>query len=378
MEDRAKLRLILSAVALGVGVPAFMAAVSCLPNISTAGVAPFDAGDAGNPPTPSGFCGDGIIDFDAGEHCDPADGAAPGCNACQIMCDGGLLDPATDHCYLALPSVAKIEAARAECENTGGHLVTFVSETEFANVLAWKKADFWVGLNLDTVAAPPTYVPFGSTVMEPGWSRNCDGCYAHVDGSARDIPRLLPDASGPKPTCVLARAAIDQSWVTVTPDLGVGQAAVVCEREPVGTTARFCNQPTCVATRGTPPHRYQYFPEAVTAQEAADRCTSNGARLVVFETREGREQLARELASFLPPAPIPEIWIGLVRGKGGTWAWADGAPVTQYPLEWGDNQPSGANTAFAYISLSTSAYDTQLAHADDGTTPRPYLCELAN
>ncbi len=367
--------MIAGAAALGVAGVAFMVGVSCLPDISTAGVAPFDGSSDGPPPSSGGFCGDGVIDFDAGEHCDPADAGLVGCTACQVTCDGGLLDPATDHCYFALAGNPKVDTAQTSCENAGGHLVTFASETEFASVLAWKKSDFWVGLQFDTAAL--AYRPIAN-VGEPGWSGRCEGCYAHVDAGAKNLPSALPDAGGIKATsCVLARGAVDSTWATIGCDLVTLPLGVVCEREPVGTTAHACNGGTCLSSRGARVRRYLYVSSSpgVTAQEAIDGCKGIGATLVVFETREEREQVARELLSFLPASPIPQLWIGLAR-VNGVWTWANGTSSDRYPSVWADQQPRGANTMFSWIELPASTYDTQLAHADDGTAKLPYLCEL--
>ncbi len=353
-----------------------MTVASCLPDISTANVAPFDAGDTGTPPPPAAFCGDGVIDLDAGEHCDPADAAVVGCTSCQVTCEGGLIDPATDHCYFSLPPLASADNAQVACENAGAHLVTFASEAEFSEVLAWKAPDFfWVGLQLDP-AIGGRYHALSNTVVEPGWSKICEGCYAHVDAGAPDLPRLFPDGGGGirAISCVVARPSIEFPWQTLACD-PVLKYGVVCEREPIGVTGHTCNGGYCLSTRGATRHRYLFVNDSVTAQAAADGCKGIGT-LVVFETHEEREEIARELLALQKSPPL-RLWIGLSR-VNGVWTWADGTPETKYPGEWGDNQPSGANTMYAWVELSSSTYDTQLAHADDGTGPYPYLCELDN
>jgi Lectin C-type domain len=378
VEARAKRRLVFSAAAVGLGAAAFMAAVSCLPDISTANVAPFDAGDTGPPPPQPGFCGDGVIDLDAGEQCDPADAAVVGCASCQVTCDGGYIDPATDHCYFGLDDSNNASNANAACENAGAHLVTFASETEFDEVLAWKKGDFWVGLQLDPSVAG-VYHPLSNTVVEPGWRFTCEGCYAHVDAGLKDLPRFFPDGGAGirAVSCVVALGFPELPWETLACD-PVLRHGVVCEREPIGTTGHACNGGFCLATRGPTGHRYLFVENGVTAQQAAIDCKSIGATLVVFETHEEREEIARELLAH-KSSPPPQLWIGLSR-VGAVWTWANGAPETKYPSEWGDNQPLGKTVNFAWIQISSSAFDTQLAHADDGadTTKLPYLCELGN
>ena len=352
---------------------AFMAAVSCLPDLPPAGLAALDAGGVAPPPNQPAFCGDGLIDFDAGERCDPADGGAAGCSSdCRsVTCEGGLLDDATDHCYFALPAQAKYENATAACENAGGHLVTFVSEDEFGRIAQWKDAGFWVGLQFENAAL--AYKP-PPNVNEPGWSGRCDGCFAHTDAGAKDFAKLPRDAGPRAFSCVVAGAA-SEPWFSIPCELVTFPLAVVCEREPVGATSHPCNgQTTCLDVRFTAgASRYLYFATAVPAQEASDSCKGLGGSLVVFETREEREQLAREMLTFLPKSPIPKVWIGLSR-VNGAWTWANGLPVDKVPLEWADNQPRGG--FWAAISVSESLYDTELATVDDGTTRLPYLCEL--
>lgn len=377
MDLRAKRRLLKLALGVGVTAPAFMAAVSCLPDISTAKVSPFDAsGDLGPPPVTGSFCGDGLIDYDAGEHCDQGDGA-PGCVSCQVTCDGGLVDPVTDHCYFPLPATPAFASAQAACENAGAHLVTFASEDEYAKVATWKAGDrpkeFWVGLQFE---APND---FKAVVAEPGWSGTCEGCFAHVDAGATNIPRQSRDAGGVKQTSCVLSTDVATPWNTIPCDLGPIPLGVVCEREPPGTTAHTCGTVPgkCLATRGPSPGRYIYFSLPATAQEAIDACKGIGATLVVFETREEREQVSRALSSFLGTSPTPQFWIGLSRvnnGVNAVWTWANGTPATQLPSEWADDQPLGGT--FAWISLPGSLFDTQLAHVDDGGAKIPYVCEL--
>ena len=351
--------------------------MSCLPDLKVA--TPPDAAPDGPPTGPTslpGFCGDGVIDFDGGEQCDPADGGLPGCTSkCTIACeDGGFVDDASNHCYFEMGSKAKVEDGTLACENAGGHLVTFVSDAEFARVFAWKASSFWVGLQLSGTANAYTPPP---NVNEPGWALRCPGCFARYDPSIGAFPKLR---DGGAAVCVAAGTIATDPWFAIACDLGVIPVPVVCEREPVGTTAHSCIGGTCLAVRFTSgTSRYQYFPGPVLAQEAADSCKKLGGTLVVFETREEREQIARELGAVLQKSvPTPEFWIGLSHTNAG-WLWANGTPLQATPLEWGDRQPKPADDrvdAGAWISLS-SAYDTQLAVAEtDPTKTLPYLCEL--
>ena len=353
-----------------------MAAMSCLPDLKVATLP--DAAPDGPPTGPTsvpGFCGNGVIDFEGGEQCDPADAVVPGCSPkCSVTCENGFLDDASDHCYFASAAVTKFDDGELACENAGGHIFTFASEAEFQRVSAWRDGGaFWVGLEFDVVGL--AYKP-PSTVNEPGWSPKCDGCFAHTD-AAVDFPALRDSGAGKKTFCVVS-LAVNLSWYTVQCDVVLPGYAVpvVCEREPAGTTAHSCVGPaTCLTVRFTVgKSRYVYFSTpAASAKDAADACTNLGGSLVVFETREEREQVARELAQYLPTAPTPKFWIGLSRSNVG-WIWADGTPAGTYPLEWADNQPKAGNAAS--ISLNQTSYDRQLAQAEEAVMALPYLCEL--
>jgi hypothetical protein len=154
----------------------------------------------------------------------------------------------------------------------------------------------------------------------------------------------------------------------------------VCEREPVGATAHPCNGGVCMSVRSG--KHYLYVGTKVWPKDAFLACKNVGATLAVFETHEEREALARELLSFLPKSPSPQIWIGLTRAANEVsdasldgWTWADGKPVTGYPLEWANQQPSRGQWAYMQFSF-TGVYDTQLVVSDDGTQRLPYLCQL--
>ncbi len=369
MTGPSKKRFLSWAAALALGAaPALVAlAAACLPDISTAGLAAFDGGD---PPTP-GFCGDGIIDVDAGERCDPSEAGAPGCTAqCEIACDGGLLDPSSGHCYFSAPAAPRFESAKQSCEAAGAHIVTFVSDAEFGLVAGWKASDFWVGLLATPGSAGVATYAAQVPPEEPGWSWKCDGCYARVPAGSRDFPKRDPLSSR---QCVFAGDG-GPSWLTDN-CAGLNPAVpVVCEREPAGTTAHKCGGFGCLTVAATS-HHYVYVGTASSPAEAAAGCKGMGASLAVFETREERETVGRELDTFGGATTPLQLWVGLARGDGGVWHWADGAPQTQYPLEWSEGQPAGGS--FAWMRLALGDYGTQLLHSDDGASRLPYLCELA-
>ncbi len=375
-------RLIFSALTVGTSGAALMTATSCLPDLVPATVSALETGPPSQPTSLPAVCGDGVVDLDAGEECDPGEAGAFGCEACKVGCeDGGLRDDASSHCYFRLSDNPSYEQAVLACENAGAHLVTFVSEDEYQRVFAWRRSPFWVGLKLDIAGGGLAYE---GLAREPGWSRNCTGCYAHLDAGESQFPRIGGRDAGIGSLGCVGAAASNEPWYTVPCDLSrflPAGLSVVCEREPRGFTAHPCIGGTC-ATARTTGSRYLYIPIKVTAQEALDGCRAIGAKLVVFETREEREELAKELLSVLPQSPTPQMWVGLTRATGsgidasssGNWAWANGAPMETYSLEWGDNEPKVGGWAWMY--LPASLYDTQLLHSDDGTSKLPYVCEL--
>jgi hypothetical protein len=366
------------AVIFAVNVGVFMVALSCLPDLPKAGLT-FDAGDV-NPDVIAVVppqCGNGVVELDAGEQCDPGDAGAVGCVSCRVTCeDGGFVDDATGHCYfIGGGPNGQYDTAGKACQAGAAHVVTFVSEAEYTEVLTWAQrlgvTSFWVGLDYDIPSAawqPPN--------EEPGWSSRCPGCYAHVDAGSDFFP-LLRDAGSPK-ACVVAGGTIDDPWFGI-PCMVPGALkapSVVCEREPAGATEHACNGGTCITVRGA--GRYLYITVPATAQQAYENCQLLGARPVVFETHEEREELARELLTFVPKT-TQSIWVGLSRANGfsqnGNWTWADDAGVNAYPLEWGNGQPQTGFT-WAYMSLSLMAYDIQLVQVDPGTLKLPYICEF--
>jgi Lectin C-type domain len=270
---------------------------------------------------------------------------------------------------------SKYSGAEVSCKNAGGHVVTFASEAEFGRVLQWSPSAsavaFWVGLNYDNNGGN-AYIATGGGV-EPGWAERCTGCYAHLDAGAPFFPKP-PNAldGGPNRACVFARPPISDPWFYADCDLGLIKLPVVCEREPVGTTAQGCIGATCLSVRGK--GSYLYLEPAATAQQAFANCQDLGAKPVVFETREEREALARDLLSFLPANSVPKIWIGLShKNADAGWVWADDSPAQAYPLEWAASQP--ALGQWAYIQF-TGQFDTQLATSADGTARYPYICEF--
>jgi hypothetical protein len=347
-----------AAVALGVQ--------ACLPDLPGVKAQQAEAG-------PGGFCGDGYVDLDRGEECDPGpgaiDGGSGGCTSgCMMDCtDGQLVWDQNNHCYFTSGTSPALEP---NCTGLN-HVVTFASESEYDEVKQFfafgdgGETPFWVGLtSSQRYAAIIDY--------EPGWAPSCSGCYAHTDDARAPLPPFdLGFDSGRLENCVAA--VPDASSWQAYPCSGMPRTRVICEREPIGTQTKQCDAGFCidlVITHKT--KRYVYQPASVTAPQAVKNCAAIGGRLLVLDSRDEREQLWRQLS--LLDAPPTAVWLGLtVLDAGGpdaaaTWVWDDGTVLDDspdaHPAPWGD--PHGfATFGRAYLAYVQQARDNTLAH-DDG------------
>lgn len=362
-------------------------AVACLPDLNTL-PAPTTNEAGPTTPTSGAACGDGVIqlDVDGGEECDLGDAgdAAVGCTrGCKLSCDGWS-DAVTGHCYFVSGTTDQYAIAKARCTDQGGHVVTFVSQAEYALVTGRASADagFWVGLQYaSTLGAYQT-----ASGEEPGWPRaplttRCDGCFA-----------VLPDASaelaGDAGDCV--GGGRDAGWFGARCQEAGAPLAVVCEREPPGTRADFCSGGVCLRVPEThTKKKYLLADGTATAAEAASACGFLGGRLAVFDTRSEREEVVREIARRylrFGGTTRATFWIGLAQTTpGGEWLWDGKTAVTPESSPWGNAAPESdatrAGRAYVEVTLNDT-YDTQLAHADfgaddGGAVQRPYLCELS-
>jgi hypothetical protein len=363
---------------------------ACLPELAPVG------------PATAAYCGNGVIDVgkDAGpvEECDPstADAGVKGCSAiCTIECPpGGFTDNRTGHCYFLGGDgggVVTYEEAKSHCRDEGAHVVTFASDEEYRLVHDWYtalpgvEAAFWVGL---TVVAEGSPYYTASNADEPGYAipgQNCPGCYGRPEPATGYFAQLfVPDAGAPalRTECVTA-SRLDVPWYRASCSLPryLGQqlkAAIVCEREPPGARSRACDGGQCIQHPSTT-KRYLYVSVPANASEAAASCKKLGGALVMFDSREEREELGREIAHVaLRGGPrVATFWIGLSKAADG-WRWDDGAGADLRPTVWGDREPVAAPAgARAYVQLGLDDdYDTTLAHADTGSgTARPFVCQ---
>jgi hypothetical protein len=361
---------------------AVLAAVSCIPDLASLAA----TGDAGGPDQVAAdvaqpYCGDGIIQLEAGEQCDPgalADGAtgAQGCTRdCRMDCDGGFVWNRNNHCYAEQAAADTILGAAQRCGVASPHVVTFASIDELTAVTtAIDAGAFWVGLQPDELQGGY----YALAAYEPGWSTSCPGCFANTP-----VPtHPLPGDGG----CVRGFVDLSRSWEAVGCADG-GFHRLICEREPTGRQSTVCEAGVCidlVVTSGM--KRYVYVRDVASPDDAEQRCHSLGGTLVVLQSRDEREQLWKEL-SRLPGGGTPTvIWIGLSVAAGGSpdagpWVWDDDAAADAYPSPWGNRQPLGGQMR-AYLYQNGGAQpqllDDTLGRNDTAKTMPtfPYVCQL--
>jgi hypothetical protein len=373
-------------IVLCIGGAAFAGAViaggGCIPDLPPADQPPDAAAELT-------ACGNGVTEFGLHEQCDPGriaqDASFQGCRSdCTIDCPNpGFVWSKNNHCYTLNQKATSLAAAKKECSGPGMHVVTFASDEELKAVVSHFAAEsvrgpFWVGLSSNASSGDNQYSAL--TAYEPGWSPTCAGCFARTEVSDAALP-AAPD-SGPTNNCVEGFFSVDASWQQYPCNNG-GRLWVICEREPVGTTAHACDGGLCVDIPFTYPEKhYLYVPLELGADAASQYCAARGGTLVVLQSRDEREQLWYELFrdGILPqPNNSLPIWIGLSFVDGG-WVWDDEGGAGDYPPPWADTYPSLDGTTRAALVLFTGSpppFDWTLAQngatADDGS---PFLCQL--
>jgi hypothetical protein len=239
---------------------------------------------------------------------------------------------------------------------------------------------YWVGF--EPKAFPDQYFST-ATGPEPGWTPTCAGCFLHVPPDAGGLPGPS-DAS-----CVQGVPPLNVPW-QATPCVSQSPLDVICEREPLGHAWTPCDAGYCFDVPFTLGYKHYVFVGAPTdPTTAAQQCAALGGLLVVFQWRDEREQIWRELVTLPPEARPVSIWIGLSLADGGAptdpnaWVWADDAGPDAYPPEWGINggfqpEPSGMlPNAVAYgPQLATDPVDETLV-ANDLGGPHPFVCQVS-
>ena len=136
----------------------------------------------------------------------------------------------------------------------------------------------------------------------------------------------------------------------------------------------LCGGPICATVKGATKSYVIYLTGALDAEAAAQECARFDG-LAVFETREERERVVREIVLRLDEGSLPfEAWIGLSL-DGGTWTWDDGVLADDggRASPWGADQPN-TNAGRAFIRINPASFDSQLAQAKDDL-PRPFICQ---
>jgi hypothetical protein len=376
-------RLWLGGLTLGGG--ALTVALSCLPSLI--------------PPPDQGLCGNGLIDLEAGEQCDPGgDGSSPGCTSCQIDCDGGTdaglsyyLDKTSYHCYFLLSPEAGTFEAGSACAEQRAHIVTLGTQDEIDELpLQFPGVQgSWLGVHAKQDDGERVYA---SVVDEPGFDPAgvCSGCIP-CSGAASCKNRMLAtyDPGAPGSECVSWSLDHAAAWRGI--NCGVDSLSTLCEREPAGSRAHQCGSGRwCfdvqwdLRTGGVVGGKtYEWVSDRMSAGEAASYCAKLGrggtGSLVVFESDEEREQIFYEL-TLLPPSaadggPPSDFWVGVTTemNDAGAYVWHTWDDGAQHGFQWGDHEPRSFKPDVRAYALQTgttyalpaTSYDTQLMHARD-------------
>ena len=337
--------------AVGVVAATGATAVACLPDLDSPPPPP--------PPVPgASYCGDGIINLEAGEQCDPGDAGLPGCtSACQVSCEGGIVDPASNHCYFTVDPPQNFFSAQGDCTYGAGHVIPLGSEPEFSLVQTWHAdAGYWIGLTREA----PAWAPVAPNLdLEPGWAPGCAGCFG----------RFAADSG-----TAVCLTAVPGSALWLSAGCPSPPRDVVCEREPPGNLLHYCPGASCFDLKVTFGQKhYVYIDQASPPDDAKNLCNALQGSLVAISSPEEREQLWRALGG-LPVAPT-SFWIGLSRSDAGAWTWDDGSDAG---LPWAIGEPIANGSGQAYL-LRLGSVDSQLAQNDaaagDAIT-MPFVCQI--
>ncbi len=387
MRWRDKAAALLAVAACATVAGALAAAVACIPDLPL----DVDTGDAEAGPPPARVCGDGIVQLDLGEQCDPGPNVPAeasvvnncSTNTCKVQCPSGFVWDRNYHCYTFLENASSLTPqAYSDCLKEG-HVVTFASEEELEAVVAPDAGGriqglaFWVGFN----SSPLQYSSYAA--FEPGWSPSCPGCFAHTT----DASAPLPGAPTGDSVCVAGTKDLDASWQQV-PCADGGKIRAVCEREPSGVLSYRCAAGVCFdlpwtfqPEGGPGTKHYVYVDRFRKADEAEQACVDGGGTLVVLQSRDEREQLWHALANMSPAIPIAvpdSIWIGLSEGDAG-WVWDDEAGIDAYATPWASAPlaDGGTRANLSQVAASVQPIDNTLARNDqDPSTTLPFVCQI--
>ncbi len=405
-----RLRLFATASGGALAALAVLSAAACLDDLpaATAASGADGGGDSGPVTVAPPSCGDGIVQRDAGEVCDPGPDAsmsaaascAPG--ACQqVLCPaGGFVDPTSDHCYFPLGGGHEnLAASVSGCAALGAHVVTFddAREESFVDDSFGDAGPYWIALQLVTPASTKPEYDVGS-IDEPGWRSTCSGCYGQtIPAGAVDFGNVckLGTVAGLAQCVAHAPAGVAYFGAPCSGTCGGSEddagapVHALCEREPAGLSAQTCDDAGVCITVASTASMYELITDPLDESAASAVCRSKSGpggahgHLVVFQTAEERAQLSHELAARTQPG-LPELtyWVGLEnRGTSAIpqWTWVDGAPASDYAPEWADGEPTAGSLAYGLVALadSGSPLSRQLLQTDsNASTPRTFVCEF--
>jgi hypothetical protein len=176
---------------------------------------------------------------------------------------------------------------------------------------------------------------------------------------------------------------LNQPWQTSDcfGSKGFGRETI-CEREPPGSRAAAGVGALTLSTAVTQDRkRYLLLPSLEGADDAAQACEKigGGARLVLLESREEREELAAELAR---AGNDGGVWIALATDANGAWRWDEDPTDSGLPPGdlWGNGAPGeqgdSSTPQRAYLAISPGTVDSELAHAGATTAPEAGAPEM--
>jgi hypothetical protein len=327
-------------------------ALSCLPDVEIPTV------------TAPKACGDGVVEIALDEQCDPGDGGAGavGCTSdCRIDCDGGVADPWRHHCYYSIPPKSSLQSAQQSCGADNGHLVTFgsINELGFVTSSVLDAAAAWIDLQRNGDAGE-----YSTSNGETGFSSKCPGCWAQQNNGMF----VAGDAGGGP--CLAFTRDLQGAWFTIPCSLGIFSLPVICEREAPGRAAGPCEAGTCMEVAATANTSAYVVGGKKTFDDASAACKAMGGGLLVLESPEEREDVARALAA----AGIGDVWVDLSATQPGSWTWGVNVPLASLPNPWAEGEPA-ASTGHGFLSMDTR-YDTRLVHVDTMGNMHAFVCEI--
>ncbi len=120
------------------------------------------------------------------------------------------------------------------------------------------------------------------------------------------------------------------------------------------------------AVKGPDGHKYEYFADKVTWEEAQARCKKMGGYLVTIATAEENKFVAQLVGA-------QETWIGLSDvAKEGAWKWVTSEPLAYQA--WNKREPNGGRRE-NYGTLTKGSRRAPSILWNDVGTPRGYICE---